>query len=276
MRGNDGAVGVGAADASGCRGGVRRLRAHPGRARRNRRSRRPRARGAAGRRRREFRPAPARRGARAGCSTEAQADPPNPGNANERLPGRGERRARFAEFFAGDRPTVVYFGKLIHNKGVHVLLEALRERRRPGGDRRLRRLPRGARAHGAAAARSSRDRSSTATSSISCRWPTCASCRRSSRRRSGWSPPRPPRPASPPLVARHSGLAEIAAGIESEYPAGAARPRKLRTDELDAEARRLLELPAETRAGARSRRASRGCRALELDERQPSGSYHFI
>jgi glycosyltransferase involved in cell wall biosynthesis len=31
----------------------------------------------------------------------------------------------FAEFFAEDAPTVLYFGKLIENKGVHVLLEAL-------------------------------------------------------------------------------------------------------------------------------------------------------
>ena len=59
MRGNDESDRVGAADASGCRSGVRRLRAHPGRARRNRRSRRPRARGAAGRRRRRVPAAPA-------------------------------------------------------------------------------------------------------------------------------------------------------------------------------------------------------------------------
>jgi glycosyltransferase involved in cell wall biosynthesis len=32
----------------------------------------------------------------------------------------------FAEFFATDEPTVLYFGKLIENKGVQVLLEALR------------------------------------------------------------------------------------------------------------------------------------------------------
>ena len=29
-------------------------------------------------------------------------------------------------FLAGDRPTVVYFGKLLYNKGVHLLLEALK------------------------------------------------------------------------------------------------------------------------------------------------------
>jgi glycosyltransferase involved in cell wall biosynthesis len=56
---------------------------------------------------------------------EAGLDPPNPGNANERLPDEGNA-ARLGEFLAGDRPTVVYYGKLIENKGVQVLLEALR------------------------------------------------------------------------------------------------------------------------------------------------------
>jgi glycosyltransferase involved in cell wall biosynthesis len=56
---------------------------------------------------------------------EARSDPPNPGNAQERLPDEGNAR-RLERFLAGDRPTVVYFGKLMRNKGVHVLLEALR------------------------------------------------------------------------------------------------------------------------------------------------------
>jgi glycosyltransferase involved in cell wall biosynthesis len=57
---------------------------------------------------------------------EARRDPPNPGNANERLPDEGNAD-RFASFLAGERPTVVYFGKLIRNKGVQLLLEALRD-----------------------------------------------------------------------------------------------------------------------------------------------------
>ena len=57
---------------------------------------------------------------------EARHDPPNPGNANERLPDEGNAD-RLASFLAGDRPTVVYFGKLIYNKGVHLLLEALKD-----------------------------------------------------------------------------------------------------------------------------------------------------
>src|SRR5256714_450902 len=61
-----------------------------------------------------------------GLLAESRADPPNPGNANERLPDEGNAE-RFEAFLAADEPTILYFGKLLHNKGVHVLLEALRE-----------------------------------------------------------------------------------------------------------------------------------------------------
>ncbi len=55
---------------------------------------------------------------------EARRDPPNPGNANERLPDEGNAD-RLAAFLDTEGPTVVYFGKLLRNKGVHLLLEAL-------------------------------------------------------------------------------------------------------------------------------------------------------
>src|SRR5438876_9691743 len=71
----------------------------------------------------EFRPEP-REEALAALLDEARADPPNPGNREERHPDDGNAE-RFAGFFAGERPTVVYFGKLIENKGIQVLLEAL-------------------------------------------------------------------------------------------------------------------------------------------------------
>ena len=74
----------------------------------------------------EFRPRGARRGARARCSTRLRDDPPNPGNANERLPDEGNAE-RLARWFASDEPTVLYFGKLLYNKGVHVLFDALRK-----------------------------------------------------------------------------------------------------------------------------------------------------
>lgn len=57
---------------------------------------------------------------------ESRRDPPNPGNANERLPDDGNAD-RLSEFLAGEEPTVLFFGKLLRNKGVHLLLEALRE-----------------------------------------------------------------------------------------------------------------------------------------------------
>jgi glycosyltransferase involved in cell wall biosynthesis len=56
---------------------------------------------------------------------ESRKDPPNPGNVNERLPDEGDAD-RLAAFLGSDQPTVVYFGKLIENKGVQVLFEALR------------------------------------------------------------------------------------------------------------------------------------------------------
>jgi glycosyltransferase involved in cell wall biosynthesis len=71
-----------------------------------------------------WRPAP-REEALDALVREARKDPPNPGNANERLPDEGNAD-RLAAFLAGERPTVVYYGKLIRNKGVQVLLEALR------------------------------------------------------------------------------------------------------------------------------------------------------
>jgi glycosyltransferase involved in cell wall biosynthesis len=55
---------------------------------------------------------------------EARRDPPNPGNREERLPDEGNAE-RLASFFADEEPTVVYFGKLLRNKGVHLLFEAL-------------------------------------------------------------------------------------------------------------------------------------------------------
>jgi glycosyltransferase involved in cell wall biosynthesis len=70
-----------------------------------------------------FRPR-ARTGALAALLEEARNDPPNPGNRQERLPDEDNAR-RLAEFLDGDAPTILYFGKLLYNKGVHVLLEAL-------------------------------------------------------------------------------------------------------------------------------------------------------
>jgi glycosyltransferase involved in cell wall biosynthesis len=71
-----------------------------------------------------WQPAP-RDEALAALIAESRKDPPNPGNVNERLPDEGNAD-RLEAFLAGDRSTVVYFGKLIENKGVQILFEALR------------------------------------------------------------------------------------------------------------------------------------------------------
>jgi glycosyltransferase involved in cell wall biosynthesis len=73
----------------------------------------------------EFVPQP-RSEALADLLEEARQDPANPENRNERLPD-ADNAARLEAFLAGAEPTVVFFGKLIRNKGVHLLLEALEE-----------------------------------------------------------------------------------------------------------------------------------------------------
>ena len=127
----------------------------------------------------------------------ARADPPNPGNAEERLPDEGNAE-RLEEFLAGDAPTVVYFGKLIEQKGVQVLLEAMRDARRAARRRRLRPLPRAARGDGPRAHALHRPaRAPPPRAPAPARRPR-PSCRRCSPRRSGWSPPRPLPPARRP------------------------------------------------------------------------------
>src|SRR5687767_6809904 len=57
---------------------------------------------------------------------ECRLDPPNPGNASERLPDEGNEK-RLRRWFESDEPTVLYFGKLLFNKGIHLLFRALRD-----------------------------------------------------------------------------------------------------------------------------------------------------
>ena len=206
----------------------------------------------------EFRPEP-RDEALTRLLAEARADLPNAGNANERLPDDGNA-SRFAAFLEGDAPTVVYFGKLLHNKGVHVLLEALHDLDARAvivgfGDYRteLERLapPRTLftgplehrhlvhllpladvtvvpsifpEAFGMVAAESA-----------------AAGC--------------------PPLVARHSGLAEIADGLEAEYPPARRHLASFASgdvDDLRAKVEELLALSRDERRslGEAARRAA--------------------
>jgi glycosyltransferase involved in cell wall biosynthesis len=160
-----------------------------------------------------FRPAP-RGEALAGLLAEAEADPPNGGD--ERLPDDGNA-ARLAAFLEGDEPTVVYFGKLIEQKGVQVLLEAMhgvegrlvvvgfgpyrQELERLAPPRTLFTGPFEHRhlVHLLPLA------DVTVVPSI---FPEAFGMVAAEAAAAG----------SPPLVARHSGLAEVAAGIEEELP----------------------------------------------------------
>jgi glycosyltransferase involved in cell wall biosynthesis len=161
----------------------------------------------------EFRPRPRAR-ALAALVEEARRDPPNDGN--ERLPDDGNAE-RLAEFLAGDEPTVVYFGKLLYNKGVHLLLAALQELDARAvivgfGDYReeLERLaPPRTLFTGPLEHRHLVHllplADATVVPSI---FPEAFGMVAAEAAAAG----------SPPLVARHSGLEEIAEGLEAEYP----------------------------------------------------------
>ncbi len=183
---------------------------------------------------------------------EARNDPRNGGD--ERLPDDGNAE-RLAAFLAGPSPLVVYFGKLIEEKGVQVLLEAMQ-----GVDARLvvvgfgpyRSRLEAAAPPGTLFTGPLEHRhlvhllplaDATVVPSI---FPEAFGMVAAEAAAAG----------SPPLVARHSGLAEVAAGLEQEYP---ARLRHLTSfasgDALDLR-RKLLELLALPAEGARG--ASRG------------------
>ena len=147
---------------------------------------------------------------------ESTADPPNPGNENERLPDEANAY-RLEAFFSADEPKVLYFGKLLRNKGVHVLFEALRESNARAvvvgfGDYRdeLERLaPPGTLFTGALEHRHlSKLIPLTDVTVVPSIFPEAFGMVAAEAASAG----------SLPLVAHHSGLAEIAAGIAAEYP----------------------------------------------------------
>jgi glycosyltransferase involved in cell wall biosynthesis len=171
---------------------------------------------------------------------EARDDPPN--NGDERLPDDGNA-ARFESFLAGDEPTVVYFGKLIEEKGVQVLLEAMRT-----VEARLVVVGFGPyRAHLEAMAPPRTLFTGplehrhlthllpladvTVVPSI---FPEAFGMVAAEAAAAG----------SPPLVARHSGLAEVAAGLEEEYPEHLRHLASFATGDVADLARKLQELLA--------------------------------
>lgn len=186
---------------------------------------------------------------------EAHADPQNGGN--ERLPDDGNA-GRLAEFLAGDDKTVVYFGKLIEQKGVQVLLEAMH-----GIDARL--VVVGFGPYRATLESLAPPRTLftgplehrhlvhllpladvTVVPSI---FPEAFGMVAAEAAAAG----------SPPLVARHSGLAEVAAGLEEGYPERYRHLASFATGnaaDLRAKLNELLSLPRaehdELRRAARS------------------------
>jgi glycosyltransferase involved in cell wall biosynthesis len=193
----------------------------------------------------EFRPR-SRTEALAALIAEARRDRPNPGNANERLPDEGNAD-RLGAFLAEDQPTVVYFGKLLRNKGVHLLLEALRHVDARAvvvgfGDYRValeQMAPERVLFTGPLEHRHLVQllplADVTVVPSI---FPEAFGMVAAEAAAAG----------SPPLVARHSGLAEIAEGLERAYPEGMRDLASFATGDaadLAAKLRRLLRLPPE-------------------------------
>jgi len=144
---------------------------------------------------------------------EARRDPPLVG---ERHPDPGNAE-RLAEFLAGDEPTVVYVGKLSAEKGVSLLLEALRRVE--------------ARAVVVGFGPERADLEAVAgprvlfTGPLEHRhlahlWPLADVSVTPSvfPEAFGMVAAEAAACGSPPLVARHSGLAEVAEGLEAEYP----------------------------------------------------------
>ena len=203
---------------------------------------------------REFVPAE-RDASLAALVEEARRDAPDP---DERHPDAGNAE-RFAAFFAEQRPTVLYFGKLIENKGVHVLLEALRDTGARAvivgfGDYRElleAQAPEGTLFTGALEHRH-----------LVHLLPLCDAVVVPSvfPEAFGMVAAEAAAAGVPPVVADHSGLAEVAAGIAAEYPPERAHLTAFPNgdaDELRARLRELLALPeAERRAlGLAARRA---------------------
>jgi glycosyltransferase involved in cell wall biosynthesis len=184
---------------------------------------------------------------------EARADPPNPGNREERLPDEGNAE-RLEAFLTGDEPTVVYFGKLIENKGVQLLLDALDgldaravvvgfgdfraelERRARGrvlftGPFEHRHLQHLLPLADAAVVPSIFPEAFGMVAA------EAAAC------------------GCPPLVARHSGLGEIAEGLEEEYPARLSHLAAFTSGDvadLHAKLAELIALPTADREALRA------------------------
>ena len=173
----------------------------------------------------------------AGLIAAAEDDPQD---GDERHPDPGNA-ARFEQRFARDEPTVVYFGKLIENKGVQVLFEAMRGLDVSAvvvgfGDYRkeLEALaPPGTLFTGALEHRH-----------LVHLLPLCdvAVVPSIFPEAFGMVAAEAASAGVPPVVADHSGLAEVAAGIAAEYPPAFAHLTSFPNGDSDALRDRLREL----------------------------------
>ena len=191
----------------------------------------------------------------AGLIAESELDPQD---GDERHPDRGNT-ARFEQAFARDEPTVVYVGKLIENKGVQVLFEALEGLSARAvvvgfGDYRE-------------TLESIAPPGTIFTGALEHRHlvhllPLCdvAVVPSIFPEAFGMVAAEAAAAGVPPVVAAHSGLAEIAAGVGADYPPELSHLTSFPTGDADVLRDRLRELFAlpdgERRAlGAAARRA---------------------
>jgi glycosyltransferase involved in cell wall biosynthesis len=206
----------------------------------------------------EFAPV-ARETALGGLLEEARRDPANPANVNERLPDEGNAE-RFAAFFEVPGPTVVYFGKLLFNKGVHLLLEALN-----GLDAKAVIVGFGDYRDELEALAPERTLFTGALEHRHLRHllPLCDAAVVPSifPEAFGMVAAEAAAAGVPPLVARHSGLAEVAEGLEVTYPPERRQLASFTNGdvaELRDKLAMLLALPEDERArlGEAARRAA--------------------
>ena len=204
----------------------------------------------------EWRPRPRAEALAALARPRPRRDPPNPGE-RQRAPARTRRMPSDSRHSStGERPTIVYFGKLLRNKGVHVLLEALR-----GLDARAVVVGFGDyRAELEALADPEhvlftgplehRHLVHLLALADACVVPSIFP------EAFGMVAAEAAAAGCPPLVARHSGLAEVAEGLEAEYPSGPPAPRVF-PDGRCGRAAREAPRAARALAGERERRSRR-------------------
>jgi glycosyltransferase involved in cell wall biosynthesis len=177
---------------------------------------------------------------------ESRRDPPNPPDTHDERRPDPDNAARLERFLAGDTPTVLYVGKLSAEKGVHLLLDAL-----GGIDARAVIVGFGP---ARAALEAQADDRVLFTGALEHRhlahlWALSDVAVTPSvfPEAFGMVAAEAAACGCPPLVARHSGLAEIAASIEAAYPPAHRHLASFSpgdVEDLRAKLAALLALPA--------------------------------